>query len=331
MFSADVKVKFNFKKENNEIITLYETASATSSESKECAYSLALEIAKKKLREIVKQKREEENHCDTKTKTKTILITGAGSGIGKGVAFKLSKMKNYKVIACVKTYRAIETLQRSADKHHINIYKIIKLDITDQEDIDKAVEKYTIDILLNNAGIFHSFPSISVPIEDAEYHNNTNYLGGLRVTQGFAKKMVINNIKGHIYFMSSIAGIVGFYTAGAYCASKFAIEGMAQTMYNEFKPLGINVSAFAPDLYNTGFDNAATDYFLQNYNPLTSFTNFKTFMEYRDLYTKNPEPVYKIVDFIVNSINSGTTKYRLVTPETEKFIRPLQENVWNWN
>ena len=329
MFSADAKVKFNLKKANNEIITIYETATSTSSESKEHAYSLALELAKKNLSKKIKQKKEEENYCDLKTKT--ILITGSGSGIGKGVAFKLSKMKNYKVIACVKTYRAIEMLQRSADKHHVKIYKIIKLDITDQEDVDKAVEKYTIDILLNNAGIFHSFPSISVPIEDAEYHNNTNYLGGLRVTQGFAKKMVKCNIKGHIYFMSSIAGIVGFYTAGAYCASKFSIEGIAQTMYNEFKPLGINVSAFAPDLYNTGFDNAATDYFLQNYNPKTSFTNFKTFMEYRDLYSKNPEPVYKIVDFIVNSINSGTTKYRLVTPETEKLIRPLQENVWNWN
>ena len=341
MFSAGAKVKCNVKKEDGELVTICESATATSNESKEHAYSIAYKEAKNLVKKqayklkgkIDKQEKEEKQGKEEKCShtKKTILITGAGSGIGRGVAFKLSKMNKYRVIACVKTYRAIETLQRMANAAHVEIYKIIKLDITNQEDINNAVKKYTIHILLNNAGGFHSFPSISVPIEDAEYHNNTNYLGGLRMTQAFAQKMVTHNIKGHIYFMSSIAGIVGFYTAGAYCGSKSAVEGMAQTMYNEFKSLGINVSAFVPDLYNTGFDIGATDYFLQNYNPKTSFTNFKTFMEYRDLYTKNPQPVYKIVDFIVKSINSGTTKYRLITPETEQLIRPLQQDVWDWN
>ena len=278
---------------------------------------------------------------------KIILITGTNSGIGKALTFRLSATdSSYNVIAGVKEYRDIESLQRCATAAGITIYKIIKLDITNQEDIDYAVANFSIDILFNNAGVFHSFPAVTHPKEDFEYHSYVNYFGTYALTQGFSQKMITETragtrTQGQICFMSSIAGIVGFSTAAAYSASKFAIESMAQATYNEYKQgmynipdqpkINIIINAFVPDLYDTGFDNAATDYFLQNAYKNDGYANYATFMEYRDLYTQNAEPVYKIVDLIEETLNSGTPQYRICTQATTKYIKQLQEDVWTWS
>ncbi|CAF3838116.1 unnamed protein product [Rotaria sp. Silwood1] len=184
-------------------------------------------------------------------KKRNILITGAGTGLGKGAAFELAR-RGHNVIAGVQFDAQATDLIKEADEAGLKI-RAEKLDILNEDDRAKAAE-WNIDVLINNAGVGETGPIAEQPIETIRKVFDTNIFGALALTQGIVKKMIANK-KGKIIFMSSIAGLMTFPYAAAYCASKHALECIAEAMHMELSPLGIKICTINPGLYNTGFND----------------------------------------------------------------------------
>ena len=112
-----------------------------------------------------------------------------------------------------------------------------------------------IDILINNAGLGMRQPFVQTPIDTIETIMRTNYFGAVYCTREVLPSMIARG-HGHIVNVSSVAGHIGTLSMAAYCASKFALNGLSESLYNELKPLGIDVSVVCPGPVRTGFNRA---------------------------------------------------------------------------
>ena len=173
---------------------------------------------------------------------KTVLITGASSGIGRETAILLSS-KGYRV------YAGARRVEKMKDLEELGI-QIRRLDVTDEESMKTCVtsiEKVegSIDILINNAG-YGSYGAIEdVPIEEAKKQLEVNLFGMARMTQLILPKMRENRF-GKIVNISSMAGIIWTPLGGWYHASKFAVEGLSNSLRMETKQFGIDVILIEP-------------------------------------------------------------------------------------
>ncbi len=174
-----------------------------------------------------------------------ILIIGISSGLGKATAQWLAN-RGHIVYGTV--------------RHAVSPIKgvnYLRLDVTSEESVAMAVDDLyrkegRIDVLINNAGI-----GIAGPIEFAQGHEwkyllDVNFWGVVRVTQAVLPIMRVQR-KGLVITISSIGGLMGLPFQGAYSASKFAIEGFCQALYNEVKQFNINVVIVNPGDFSTPF------------------------------------------------------------------------------
>jgi len=187
---------------------------------------------------------------------KTIFITGASRGFGKLWAEALLQ-RGDKVIA---TARDLRTLDDMVSKYGDNILPL-KLDVNDREAdfaaISKAKEHFGgIDVLINNAG-YGLFGSIEETTEkEARDQVETNFFGLLWLSQAVLPVMREQG-HGHIIQLSSVLGLVTLPVLGLYNASKFAVEGLSETLATEVKGFGINVTLIEPNGFATDWSGAS--------------------------------------------------------------------------
>lgn len=188
--------------------------------------------------------------------SKTIFITGASRGFGKLWAEAFLK-RGDKVVA---TARNTDSLSDLVATYGDNILPL-KLDVNNRADsfaaVAKAKEHFgSIDILINNAG-YGLFGSIEETSEaDARQQIETNVLGLLWVTQA-ALPIMREQGHGHIIQVSSLLGIVTVPLLGIYNASKWAVEAISESLAQEVKQFGINVSLIEPNGYSTDWGGAS--------------------------------------------------------------------------
>jgi len=188
--------------------------------------------------------------------TKTIFITGASRGFGKIWAEAFLK-RGDNVVA---TARNTETLNDLVETYGDRILPI-QLDVNDRAADFAAIEKAkqhfgTIDVLINNAG-FGLFGTIEETTEkEARDQMETNVFGLLWVTQAVLPVMRAQG-HGHIIQVSSVLGVATLPILGLYNASKFAVEGLSETLATEVKGFGINVSMIEPNGFSTDWAGAS--------------------------------------------------------------------------
>lgn len=187
---------------------------------------------------------------------KTIFITGASRGFGKLWAEALLQ-RGDRVIATARDLRALDGL---VSRYGGNILPL-QLDVNDRAAdfaaIRKAKEHFgSIDVLINNAG-YGLFGSIEETTEqEARGQMETNFFGLLWLTQAVLPVMREQG-HGHIIQVSSIVGLITFPVLGLYNASKFAVEGLSETLAAEVKSFGINVTLVEPNGYATDWGGAS--------------------------------------------------------------------------
>ncbi|HEY8928921.1 MAG TPA: SDR family oxidoreductase [Mucilaginibacter sp.] len=187
---------------------------------------------------------------------KTIFITGASRGFGKIWADAFLK-RGDKVIA---TARNTETLNDLVAAYGDSVLPI-KLDVNNREAVFAAVEQAkqhfgTIDVLINNAG-YGLFGTIEETSEqEARAQIETNVFGLLWATQAVLPVMRAQG-HGHIVQVSSVLGIATLPVLGIYNASKFAVEGLSETLATEVKGFGIKVSLIEPNGFATDWAGAS--------------------------------------------------------------------------
>jgi NAD(P)-dependent dehydrogenase (short-subunit alcohol dehydrogenase family) len=188
---------------------------------------------------------------------KTIFITGASRGFGK-IWTEAFLRRGDKVAA---TARDIKTLSDLA-KQYGNTLLPIQLDVNDRAAGFQAIQKAkahfgNIDVLINNAG-YGLFGSVEETSEqEARDQMETNFFGLLWMTQAVLPLMREQG-HGHIIQVSSVLGIVTLPVLGLYNASKYAVEGLSETLAAEVKDFGIKVSLVEPNGFSTDWAGASS-------------------------------------------------------------------------
>jgi NAD(P)-dependent dehydrogenase (short-subunit alcohol dehydrogenase family) len=189
------------------------------------------------------------------------LVTGSSSGIGFETSLLLARTGFH-------TYASMRNLEKSKNITEIaNTEKlplqVVQLDVNDgrsvKDAIDKIVaEKDRINILVNNAGygLFGSLEDIS--IEEVKAQFETNFFGVIRVTQQVLPVMRKQNNRCTIVNVSSVGGRIGVPILSAYQSTKFALEGLSESMSYELEPFGIRVVIIEPGFIRTNIINSST-------------------------------------------------------------------------
>jgi NAD(P)-dependent dehydrogenase (short-subunit alcohol dehydrogenase family) len=179
------------------------------------------------------------------------FITGASRGFGALITQEALNAGD----AVVATARNAQTV---IDRfgNHSNLLAVA-LDVTNESQAfaaaEQAVKRFgKIDILLNNAGYGLLGAVEEATAEEIEKLYATNVFGLLKVTRAVLPHMRRQR-SGHILNISSIGGYVGFPGWGVYGSTKFAIEGLSESLAAEVKPLGINVTVVEPGFFRTDF------------------------------------------------------------------------------
>ena len=195
--------------------------------------------------------------------TKTWFITGASKGFGREWA-EAALERGDKVAA---TARRLETLDALVDTYGDAVLPI-GLDVTDRsadfDAVERAADHFgTLDIVVNNAGYGHFGMVEELTEDDVRAQMETNFFGALWVTQAALPIMRAQG-SGHIIQVSSIGGISAFPTVGAYHASKWALEGISQSLAQEVAGFGINVTLIEPGGYSTDWSGPSATHSQEN-------------------------------------------------------------------
>lgn len=188
---------------------------------------------------------------------KVWFITGTSKGFGR-IWAEAALARGDKVVA---TARKIETLRELPAKFGDKVLPLA-LDVTDQAAVEDAVKRAhqhfgRLDVVVNNAG-FGLFGTVEeVTPQQARDQLETNFFGALWVTKA-ALPILRAQRSGHIIQVSSIAGVMAFPTLGLYHASKWALEGMSQSLAAEVADLGIKVTLVEPTGYQTDWNGASS-------------------------------------------------------------------------
>ncbi len=242
--------------------------------------------------------------------SKSILITGCSSGIGLGVATDLQKA-GFKVFA---TCRKQEDVDKINAMGLMNLTSI-KLDVTDTESIKLALSKLlkqtggTLDVLYNNAGYGQIGAVEDLTKQAMQEQFDTNVFGLLDLTNHVLPIMRQQG-SGKIIVTSSVLGFISLRYRGAYVASKFALEGLFDTLRLELKNTPISVSIIQPGPIESKFRDNTKNYFIQNINiessaHLQSYQNmdkfYKAKSKHNDIFTLSHKAITKVVLKIINS------------------------------
>ena len=177
----------------------------------------------------------------------SVLITGASRGIGRALALRL-EAAGWDVYATVR--RSGDGEQLLGDAAHGNVHTI-EVDVSDTEQIAALDEKLPLrlDGVVNNAGIVVGGPLESLSAEDLRRQMDVNVVGAVGVTNAVLPKL--RTSRGRVVFVSSLSGRVSTPMTGAYNASKFAIEAIADAWRIELAPWGVKVVLIEPAMTDT--------------------------------------------------------------------------------
>ncbi|QHE90945.1 SDR family NAD(P)-dependent oxidoreductase [Pandoraea fibrosis] len=182
--------------------------------------------------------------------SKILLITGVSSGFGRALAQE-ALAAGHQVVGTVRTAQAkrdFEALSETAAFGRV-------LDVTDFDAIDAVVSDIEahvgpVDVLVNNAGYGHEGILEESPLSEMRRQFDVNVFGAVAMMKAVLPFMR-GRRRGHILNITSMGGHVTMPGIAYYCGSKFALEGISESVGKEVGPLGIAVTAVAPGSFRT--------------------------------------------------------------------------------
>lgn len=200
---------------------------------------------------------------------KTIFITGASKGFGR-VWAEAALKRGDKVAG---TARNLDDIKDLAEQYK-DTFLGLKLDVNNRQQCFDTVNQANkhfggIDVLISNAGYGHFGFVEETTEEEARNQIETNVFGSLWVSQAVLPIMRKQQ-SGHILQVSSVGGVAAFPTLGIYHASKWAVEGLCESLSQEVKGFGINVTLIEPGGYSTDWATASASHSrsIEDYNGL---------------------------------------------------------------
>jgi len=235
---------------------------------------------------------------------KVAVVTGASSGIGFETALALAR-DGYHTYATMRDTTKSDKIKELGEKDGLKI-SVLELDVDNDNSVKVAIkkildEKQRIDVLVNNAGwgLWGCVEDVSV--DEFKTQFETNFFSVIRLIQEVGPTMRKQG-SGKIINISSVAGRIGFPASPAYISSKFALEGLSESLRLEMAPFGVDVIIIEPGVIKTNF-----------LNPVRLAKKSESDTAYRDITTKVVSgvkmmaemgtPPKEVADTIVKSIN----------------------------
>ena len=183
------------------------------------------------------------------------VVTGSSSGIGLAASLALAK-NGYLTYATMRNLAKQDSIQSVAEKEHLPV-RTVQLDVTDENSVKNAIqsilsESGRIDLLVNNAGYGMTGAFEDIGMDEIKSLYETNVFGVIRVTQAVLPIMRKQG-SGRIINISSGAGRIGYPGGSAYVSSKFALEGLSESMAFEVEQFGIKTVLVEPGFIRTNF------------------------------------------------------------------------------
>lgn len=247
--------------------------------------------------------------------SKTILITGASSGIGKATVIHFQQ-QGWNVIA---TMRSPE---KESELNKLKNVQLEKLDVLDLLSIETAINNGIskfgrIDALVNNAGYGAYGPLETFPRENIIRQFNTNVIGLMDVTKAIIPHFRENK-SGVIVNISSIGGQMTFALGSLYHGTKFAVEGISESLHYEMKEIGVKVKIVEPGFIATDFGGRSFDFQsgnIEDYQPMISAL-MKLWQNPNNIVS----PPSLVAEIIYKSVTDGTTQLRYRAGEDANFL-----------
>jgi NAD(P)-dependent dehydrogenase (short-subunit alcohol dehydrogenase family) len=247
--------------------------------------------------------------------TRVAVITGSSSGIGFETALLLAR-SGFHTYATMRNLEKSKNITEIANTEKLPL-QVVQLDVNDDISVKNAIDKIVaaaenerIDVLVNNAGYGLFGPLEDISIEEIKAQFETNFFGVIRVTQQVLPVMRKQNSGGStIVNVSSVGGRIGIPVLSAYQSTKFALEGLSESMSYELEPFGIRVVIIEPGFIRTNIINSSTtaEKALDSKSPYFSLTqkvknHFKSMMENASS-SSPPEEVAKVILQAITSKN----------------------------
>lgn len=247
--------------------------------------------------------------------SKTILITGASSGIGRATAIHFQH-QGWNVIATMRT-PAKET-----ELNKLENIQLEKLDVLDLESIKQTIQNGIqkfgrIDALVNNAGYGAYGPLESFPRENIIRQFNTNVIGLMDVTRAIIPHFRENK-NGVIVNISSIGGQMTFALGSLYHGTKFAVEGISESLHYEMSEIGVKVKIVEPGMIATDFGGRSFDFQageIADYQPIIG-----ALMKQWQNPENTTSPASLVAEVIYTAVNDDTEQLRYRAGDDANFL-----------
>ena len=186
------------------------------------------------------------------------LVTGSSGGIGHETALALAR-EGYRTYATMRDTTKGGAITDAAGGEGLKI-SVEEMDVDSTDSVSSAVDRILaesgrIDVLVNSAGFAVCGAVEDVPLDEFKAQFETNLFGVIRTVQKVVPAMRSQGC-GHIVNISSVAGRIGFPCTPAYISSKFALEGLSESLRYEVDPFGIKVIIIEPGVIKTNFFDA---------------------------------------------------------------------------
>lgn len=179
-----------------------------------------------------------------------VLITGASQGIGAAIAREFAaQIKGVRLALVARNERNLQRVAAAALKRGATA-EVFPCDVSEAAAVAEMVAAVarrfgSVDVLINNAGIFTAAPFAETTVEAFDAMIGTTLRSAFLVTRAFLPAM-LQRAKGDVFFMSSVAGLHAFPGDAAYCAAKFGVTGLAKVLRAETKERGVRVCCVYP-------------------------------------------------------------------------------------
>ncbi len=279
------------------------------------------------------------DNSDGRTKRQQIaLITGSSSGIGFETSLLLARNGIY-------TYATMRNLSKSQEilditKKECLPLKVLTLDVTDEKSTQKAVdmvmyEQNRIDILVNNAGYSLVGALEQISMDEIKEEFETNFFGIIKLIQ-MVLPLMRKQRSGRIINVSSLAGRIGLPLASAYVSSKFALEGLSESLKYEVQDFGIYVILIEPGVIKTNFiknlkigKQVITS---ENGDVNTSSADLpyaeitkKRISAFKPRFEKGSSPK-EVADTILEAVTSDNPKFRYIVGQDASKLMDIRKN-----
>ena len=238
----------------------------------------------------------------------TVLVTGASSGIGRVTCLHLAE-KGYTVVGTSRSLERLAGLFDDAESRGLRVWGVemdVNLDESVQSVMPGLIEQFGgFDALVNNAGFGVWGPIESLSMDELKIQFEANFFGAVRMIHATLPGMLEQG-SGRIVNISSVLGRIGTPFNGAYVSSKYALEGLSESLRTEVAPFGVRVCLVEPGLFETNFQKnqlraARSDDPSLAYAPYVESYNMRH--DQFDWFASDPIKVARVIEKVIRSPN----------------------------